>query len=412
MSFVFIGSGILFLTHSVNINHFIEYASLDVILFLVGMMIVVGAMKESGLFHLLVTALLRGNRLSGAILFVVIMVFSAVLSALAGEVTSVIVMTAVILEICDSLKVNPVPLVVSSVMTTNVGSASTLLGNPIGVLIALRGHLNFEDFLIYAMPVSAVVLVIVIVVLCIWYRSYIKEISAGLAARSSVGYVPASVSFDSKKKICVLIFAVMILSIGLHKRLGSLFSVDENSLLVILPVIFSGIVMLYRHDKVRHYIEKEVEWMSLLFFMFLFAQAGVIQSSGVAQFVAEKLVKHAGTSQNVLSGVTLFSSGLLSGILDNTVVVASYIPVVKNLHVMDVSLRTLWWAMLFGACFGGNLTAIGSTANIVALGLLEQRKLKVSFYQWLKLGAIVTVVGMLIAYFSLIAFLGSPTPAT
>jgi Na+/H+ antiporter NhaD/arsenite permease-like protein len=286
------------------------------------------------------------------------------------------------------------------------------LGNPIGVLIALRAGLTFEDFLTHALPIAAAILGATVCVLCLWYRSYIKEVSVKLMARQGESGLVHFAAFDRGKKLSLVIFVVMILVIALHKRLGTLFGVDENSLLVIIPVIFAGVVMLCWHNRVRHYIEKEVEWMSLLFFMFLFAQAGVIQSSGVAQFVAEKLVKHAGTSQSVLSGVTLFSSGFLSGILDNTVVVASYIPVVKNLHVMDISLKTLWWAMLFGACFGGNLTAIGSTANIVALGLLEQRKLKVSFYQWLKLGAIVTVVGMLIAYFSLIAFLGSPIPST
>lgn len=187
LSFVFIGSGILFLSHSVDIEHFISYASLDVILFLVGMMIVVGAMKGSGVFQLFVTSLMKSGNLSGLKIFIIIGVFSAVLSGLTGEATSIIVMTAIILEICDSLEVSRVPMVISSVMTTNIGSAFALLGNPVGVLVALRGHLTFEDFLTRALPVSVVALIVTILILCFWYRSYVAEVSSKLSMRNKGG---------------------------------------------------------------------------------------------------------------------------------------------------------------------------------------------------------------------------------
>jgi Na+/H+ antiporter NhaD/arsenite permease-like protein len=402
LSFVFIGSGVLFLSHSVDIEHFISYASLDVILFLIGMMIVVGAIKESGFFHWLVASLMRSGNLSGLQIFIIIVVLSAVLSGMAGEVTSIIVMTAIIFEICDSLEVSPVPMLISSVMTTNIGSASTLLGNPVGVLVALRGHLTFEDFLTRALPVSAVALIVTILILCFRYRGYIAEVSFKLSTWNKAGQLARPLFFDFQKKTSIAIFSIMLLLIASHKRLSGLFGVDENSLLVILPVIFAGIVMLHRYDLALHYVENEVEWSSLLFFLFLFAQAGVIQSSGVAQFIAEKLVRIIGSHPRALSGATLLSSGILSGLLDNTVVVASYIPVVKNLHTMHYSLEPLWWAILFGACFGGNLTAVGSTANIVALGLLQKHKnIKVNFLEWLSIGVVVCAASALIAYFAL-----------
>lgn len=169
LAFVFTGGGLMSLTHSVDIAHFIEFASLDVIIFLIGMMIVVGMMKKAGLFNWLVAKLLLMN-LGGIRLFIVLMVLSAALSGLTGEVTSIIIMTAAILEISGLLKIDPVPLVISSVLTTNIGSASTLLGNPIGILIALRAGLTFEDFLTRALPLSVVVLVVIIVILILWHR--------------------------------------------------------------------------------------------------------------------------------------------------------------------------------------------------------------------------------------------------
>ena len=403
LGFVFVGSGMLFLTRSVDLEHFIQFASLDVILFLIGMMIVIGAMKEAGVFGWLVGRLLQSQGLGGVRLFIIVMLLSAALSGLTGEVTSIIVMVAVILDICKSLKMDPTPLVISSVMTTNIGSASTLLGNPIGVLIALRAGLTFEDFLMCALPLSIVVLGMVILILCIWYRDYIKDISSRLADRKYSERFIHSVSLDSQMRTSIVLFAAMIALIAMHKRLGLLFGIAENDLLIILPVIFAGLVMFYRPQKIRSYIENEVEWASLLFFMFLFAQAGVIQSSGVAELLAQILVESTGSRPAVLSAVTLFSSGLLSGALDNTVVVASFIPVVKNLHLLHFGLNPLWWCLLFGACFGGNITAIGSTANIVALGVLEKKlNKKVDFVEWLKLGLIVGVSSLVISYVAIL----------
>jgi len=381
LSFVFVGSGVLFLPRSIDLEHFIRFASLDVILFLIGMMIVIGAIKEAGVFQWLVSFLLQSRNLNGLKLFVIIMILSAAMSGLTGEVTSIIVMVAIIFDISKTLDIDPIPLVISSVLTTNVGSASTLLGNPIGILIAMRGGLTFEDFLTRALPLSAVILAMTILVLCIWYRNYIR------------------VSFDSKKRVSVMLFALLIVFITLHRRLEILFGLVENDLLVILPIVFAGIIMFYRYDKARYYIESEVEWSSILFFMFLFAQAGVIQSSGVAEFLAKKLVENTGSHPRILSAVMLFSSGLLSGVLDNTVVVASYVPIVKNLSILHFSLKPLWWCLLFGACLGGNITAIGSTANIVALGLLEkQLNRKINFIEWLKLGLIIGILSLGLSY--------------
>ena len=403
LAFVFIGGSILFVISGVNIAKFIEFASVDVILFLIGMMIVVGAMKEAGLFDWLVGRLLQNRSLGGTRLFIIVMVLSATLSGLTGEVTSIIVMVAIILDICKSLEVDPTPLVISSVLTTNIGSASTLLGNPIGILLALRGGLTFEDFLTRALPLSIFILGVVISILCVWYRDYIREISSRLADRKNDKRITQPPSLDSGNRANIILFALMIVMIALHKRLEILAGMAENDLLIILPIVFAGLFMFLRPAKIRSYIENEIEWASLLFFMFLFAQAGVIQSSGVAEFLAKRLVESTGSHPKLLSAVTLFSSGILSGTLDNTVVVASYIPVVKNLHLLHFGLKPLWWCLLFGACFGGNITAIGSTANIVALGLLDkERNQKIDFVAWLKLGLTVGIVSLAISYVAIV----------
>jgi Na+/H+ antiporter NhaD/arsenite permease-like protein len=399
LSFVFIGSGILFLTHSVDLEHFIRYASLEVILFLIGMMIIVGMMKDTGVFHWLVGEIIRIKGLNGWKLFAILLVVSAVLSALMGEVSSIMVMMVIIFDITKYLKVRSVPLVISSVLATNIGSAATILGNPIGVLIALRGGLSFEDFLTRALPLSITILSITVLLLLVWYRRYVRELSLALAATGEESSVSYPISIDTRTKYSIIIFVITVTCIALHRRLETLLGIPENNLLIILPVIFAGIVLAYRHDKARYYIEHEVEWMSLLFFLFLFAQAGVIQASGLAQALAEKLVHSTGTNPAILSGTIIFSTGILSSILDNSVVVASFIPMVNSLQSLHISLKPLWWCLLFGACYGGNITVIGSTANIVALGILEKEsKITVHFLEWLKIGLIVGVTSMIISY--------------
>jgi len=405
LSFVFVGSGILLLAKVIDLENFIKFASLDVILFLIGMMIVISMLKEAGFFMWLISRVLRVKNLTGRKLFIILMFISSLLSGLMDEVTSIITMVTVILEISDFLDVNPVPLLISSVFATNIGSAQTVLGNPIGVLIAARGKLSFEDFLINALPVSLVVLVITIFLLLIWYRDYIKDISKKLKGHNENKFFLQliSVPSDRKTKISMIIFGITVLLIGLHRRLELLFGVEENTLLILLPIISAGLVMVYRHDKARYYVEHEVEWNALLFFLFLFAQAGVIQASGIGSFIAEKIVSLIGNHPNILSFVVLFSSGFLSGTLDNVVVVSSYIPVIKSLSALHVSLTPLWWALLFGACYGGNITIIGSTANIVAMGILEKQKnIKINFFEWFKIGLIVGILSMAISYLAII----------
>lgn len=401
LSFVFVGSGVFLFIKAVVLEDFIQFASLDVILFLIAMMIIVGMMKEAGFFYWLITVLLRVNNLDGKKLFIILMLASALFSAVMDEVTSIIVMVTVILNICMFLEINPLPLVMCSVMATNIGSASTVLGNPVGVLIAARSGLSFEDFLSHALPVSVVVLFVSMVILGFAHRRYIGKLSTLLKEyQKDKGFLYLiSIPADRKTKISIGIFAVTIFLIALHKRLEMLLGMQENTLLIMIPIISAGVVMFYRHDKARDYVEKEVEWNSLLFFMFLFAQAGVIRATGIADFFAEKIVATFGNSPRLLSGMVLFTAGAFSSVLDNVVTVASYIPIVKSLSVLHINLKPLWWSLLFGACYGGNITMIGSTANIVALGLMEKdQNIKVNFYQWLKLGLLIGLVSLFAAF--------------
>ena len=395
LSFVFIGSGFLFLIHAMNMENFIVSASLDVILFLIGMMIIVAMMKEAGFFYWLITVVLRVKNINARKLFIILMLISALLSAMMDEVSSIIIMVTVVFEISDFLEVNPVPLMLSSILATNIGSASTVLGNPIGVLIAARGGLTFEDFLVTAFPIAVIALLATVFIVLRWFRRQIAEIDGHIKEMQAneILLKLISVPMDRHLKSALCVFAGMMVFIVLHRRLELVLGLEENTILLIIPMMTAGIIMAWKQHKAREYVERGIEWWTLLFFMLLFAQAGTLRHTGATDVFARIFADFAHNNAAGLLGFTLWSSSIGSSVLDNVIVVVTYIPVIKSFFALGYGTETLWWALLLGGCFGGNITLIGSTANIVAIGLLEKEKnIRIRFRDWFGIGLTVGLV--------------------
>jgi Na+/H+ antiporter NhaD/arsenite permease-like protein len=405
LSFVFLGAGAMLLTRSIDLENLIKFASLDVILFLIGTMILVGMLNDAGFFYWVITRLIRIKNITGEKLFILIMLLSGVLSGLVGEVASIIIMAKIILDISDLIDIDPTPLVMASVLATNIGSSGTLLGNPVGILIAARANLSFDDFMRNAFPITVIVFIITVILLSLWYGRVIRNMTQKLIPlRENKFFISLiTISTDIKTKVSIGIFVAMLICIFFHHNIEIIFDLEKNSILMMTPIVFAGIALLYRRDRMRHYVEREVEWASVLFFLFLFALAGVVKYSGVSDVIAKGLIGKFGNPASLLSAVLIYSTSFLSGVLDNTVVVATFIPIVQSLESLEINIKPLWWAVLFGACYGGNITVIGSTANIIAMDILEKRRsVKISFLRWLKIGLVVGVITTTVAYISLV----------
>jgi Na+/H+ antiporter NhaD/arsenite permease-like protein len=323
------------------------------------------------------------------------------------EVTSIIFIVAAVFEICGCLKVKPTVYIIISVLATNIGSSATVLGNPIGILIATKSGLTFEDFLVKALPLSLVCLAATIAICLIWYRKTLKEMDANIeqfkTCEVSIGGKGEPLSKDLK--ISMAIFAVTLAIIALHHRLEILWDLAPNTILLAMPLLSCSAVFVWKRGDARRYVEKNVEWWTLLFFMFLFAQAGTLKYTGVTDELAKRLISATGNNLNILTGCILWISSLGSAVLDNVVLVASLIPVVQSLKELAVNLKPLWWAILFGGCLGGNITLVGSTANIVALGMLEKEKnIHMTFLKWFGIGLTVGIVTTVMVWGALIFF--------
>ena len=405
LSFAFIGISILLLTRTIDLENVIKSASLEVILFLVGMMVLIGLLKGAGVFAWIVSLILRIKNLTANKFLISISIISALLACAVDEVTSIIFIVAAVLEICDYFEVDPTPFLIISVLATNIGSSGTVLGNPIGILIASKSGLTFEDFIIKAFPLMLACLAVLIFIVKFWYKKALSEFDKKIKEMGANEMLVRLISVPPEKelKISLGIFGMTLFFISLHHRLELMWNLEPNTILLTLPLISSGCVMIWKWKKAREFIEKDVEWWTLLFFMLLFAQAGTLKYTGATDVLAKSLVRLTGNSPALLTGTILWISTIGSSILDNVVLVAAFIPVIQSFKDIGINMQPLWWALLFGGCLGGNITLVGSTANIVALGILEkERNIRMTFFRWFWIGLVVGVITTAVVWIALL----------
>ncbi len=410
VAIAFIGIVILLLTKTIDLAHAIEFMNLDVILFLMGMMIIVGLLRRSSFFRWLLAQGLQYLKFEPYRIFVIFVVLAACMAALVDEVTSILFMVALTLDFCNFFKLKPVKMVIVVVFATNIGSSWTVLGNPIGILIALRSGLTFEDFLQTAFPIGIINLAVILVLGLIWMRQDLKDFKDQVERYSSKvkeQFLKDLATLPDKKLFLgsSAIFVSVILLLALHHRLELALDLEPNTLLIGVSLLGAGIVMLWKRNEARTIFMEDVDWWTLIFFMFLFAKAGALKYVGLTDLVGESLLNITG-SQNMplLITLVLWMVGFASAAADNVVVVATFIPVLQYL-TQHLESNTLWWALLLGGCYGGNLTMVGSTANIIALGLLEEREnyhMHLKF--WIKFGFFGAIVPMIIGTLALIIF--------
>ncbi len=391
----FVGIVLLLLTRTIDLPHAIEFMSVDVIVFLVGMMIIVGLLRKSGFFRWLLSASLRLTNFKTNRLYVGILALSAITAAMVDEVTSILFITALVLDLCEYFEVKPVNYVIAAVLATNIGSSWTVLGNPIGILIALRSGLTFEDFITTATPIGLVSLVALTFILLVWQRKDLKLLGEKIKSKpldEQKRFLSEWAQIKDRRLFTgsAIIFALVIISLALHYRFELLLNLEHNTLLVASSITGAGVVMLWQRRDAQEYLTKDVDWWTLVFFMFLFAKAGTIKYVGFTETIADAMTAITGSGAGsvlLLIVIMVWVSGIVSSIMDNVVLVAAFLPIVASLTDSIGGNTVLYWALLAGGCYGGNITMVGSTANIVSLGILEKRaKYHMTFRKWIFIG--------------------------
>ena len=397
----FIGIVILLFTGTMDLEHAIKFMNLDVIVFLIGMMVVVALLRETGFFRWLGVKMIKLTKYEPRSIMISLLLLSAAMAACVDEVTSILFMTALVFELCERYRVNPVNYVIAVVLATNIGSSWTVLGNPIGILVALRAGLTFEDFMRWSFPVSLVGLACLMVIVLVWQRSDLRLLRERITAQSKEDSKALDEWAEVKDKAFfkggIALFLGTVTFLALHYRLELLLGLERDTLLVATSITAAGIAMLWKRSRAREYLETGVDWWTLVFFMFLFSKAGCLAYTSVTGRIADAA---AGLKAGpvLLTILMAFGSAFGSAALDNVVLVAALIPVVQTLEQTGTHTFPLWWALLQGACYGGNITMVGSTANIVALGMLEKRVgYHMTFRKWIFIGLAGGLLPLLVA---------------
>ncbi len=355
----------------------------NVIFLLLGMMIIVGILQQSGVFEFL--AIWAAKRAKGRpfVIMVMLVVITAVLSAFLDNVTTVLLIAPVTLLICERLGISPVPFLIAEVMSSNIGGAATLIGDPPNIIIASRGGLTFNDFIVNMAPIVAVLLVVFVGLCWVLFRKQLRynadrvERVMALNEREAIRDVPLLIK---SLIVLVLVLAGFILHSVIHIEPA------------VVALLGAGLLVLLTRLETRK-VFADVEWETLLFFAGLFIMVGSLVNLGVIEMVGKAATEAVGTNFFGAATGLLFGSAVFSGIVDNIPYVATLAPLTNDLvQAGGPDAQPLWWALALGADLGGNATAIGASANVVVLGIAARNGHPISFWTFTKYGLIVTAV--------------------
>jgi Na+/H+ antiporter NhaD/arsenite permease-like protein len=363
----------------------------NVIFLLLGMMIIVSVIKQTGVFEYL--AIWSAKRAKGRpfAIMVMLIVITAMASALLDNVTTVLLIAPVTLLVCDRLGVPPIPFLLAEAMASNIGGTATLIGDPPNIIIASKSGLTFNDFLFNLGPI-VVVLVGVFILMCrFMFRS---------AFQYDAERVADVMELDEREVIrdrSLLIKSGIVLALVMAGFIGHDALHLEPS---IVAMMGAGALVAVSRLESEEFLE-DVEWPTLVFFMGLFIMVGALVEVGVMADIGTWLTDSVGDEYLLAGSGLIFGSAALSGIVDNIPYVATMAPIVNDLVAGgggSEQANALWWALALGADLGGNATAVGASANVVIIGIAARNGHKISFWHFTKYGLMVTVVTIVIAW--------------
>lgn len=372
---------------------FSEHEGIDwnVIFLLLGMMIIVGVLRQTGLFEFLGIWAAKKSKARPYRLMVMLMIITAVASPVLDNVTIIMLIVPVTIVVCERLEISPAPYIIAEVLASNIGGAATLIGDPPNIIIASRAGLSFNDFIIHMTPVVAIIFVVFVLLSRVLFRKWFAYNPERLAAVMVLNERRAIA--DARMLVrCLIVLGLVIVAFCLH----SVLHVQPSIIALVGALVM---VLVSRVDFSE--IAPEVEWPTLVFFAGLFVLVGGLVHTGVIAALGQWAVDTVGTDYLAASTVLLFGSAILGAFFDNIPYAATMAPIVEALvqQASDPdSVQHLWWAFALGADFGGNGTAIAASANVVAIGLAARAGHRITFWQFTKYGIPVTILSTALAW--------------
>ncbi|MEF8713382.1 MAG: ArsB/NhaD family transporter [Accumulibacter sp.] len=348
---------------------------------LVGMMVIVSITRKSGVFEYLAIWSAKRVKANPAGILAMLAVVTAVVSALLDNVTTVLLVVPVTLVITEALKVNPYPFLFSQILASNIGGTATLVGDPPNILIGGQVGLSFNDFVIHLAPVIVVILAVhVLLIHLLWGRGMTATVE--LRARVMAFDENEAITDARLLKRASLVLALVIVAFVMARSLGlesGTIGMAGAALLLMLDNL--GKPAEQQSESVVK-VYNEIEWITIFFFVGLFIVIAGVEHAGLLRLLADQLLAATGGDFKVTGYSILWSSAVLSAIVDNIPFVATMIPLIKSMASAfggEEALMPLWWCLSLGACLGGNGTLIGASANLTVAGIAERNGIPFRF---------------------------------
>jgi len=372
---------------------FIDFNTLGV---LIGMMMFVAVVKNSGIFEFLAVKaakIAKGNPWKIMIYF---MIITALLSAFLDNVTTVLLIGPMTFSICKTLELNPVPYLLTQIISSNVGGTATLIGDPPNIMLGSAADISFLQFCIYDGPIVLIVMAASIITFRFIYKKglTVSPEKMELIMRMDENEEIRDHTLFIKSIVMIILVALAFI---LHDTLGLKTSIIALSCAALMIMIGRQDVEETVHD---------VEWPTIVFFAFLFIVVGGLQKVGIIHMMAETMINATGSHYVILMLVILWVSALCSAVLDNIPFVATLIPLIQTMSAEGIDVWPLWWAVSIGACFGGNGTIIGASANVVLTGISNRRGYPITFMDYLKIGLPLMLLSIVLATVYLLVLFG------
>ena len=381
------GALLLILTGVLSVESGFSYVDLNTLGVLIGMMLFVAVVKNSGIFEYIAikaAKIAKGRPWPLMVLFALI---TAVLSAFLDNVTTVLLIGPMTLAITSMLRINPIPFFMTQIMASNIGGTATLIGDPPNIMIGSAAGLSFTDFI--TNTGVAVLFVLAATIVC-FYFIYGRKLHVEPEAMDSILQLDENKAIKDRSLLIKSVVMILLVVFGFvfHSQL------HLESCTIALTA--AAVMLLIGRQDVEE-IVAGVEWTTILFFTGLFIVVGGLQETGVIQILANGLMDLTEGHMTLTILLILWVSAIVSSFLDNIPFVATLIPLILTMQSSGVDVTPLWWAVSLGAFLGGNNTLIGASANVVLSGISNRHGFPITFASYFKVGFPLMLVSVAIS---------------
>jgi Na+/H+ antiporter NhaD/arsenite permease-like protein len=375
-----------------------DFVDWNVIFLIMGMMIFMAVLSETNVFRWLAFRLFSISKGRAWVVVVALVVLTGITSAFLNDVTAILLLVPLSIQIALAIDLHPFAIILPEIMASNIGGAATLIGDPPSTIVGSHIGLSFADYFINMAPIAIICMFALIVITRYLYKAeFTKEVRA----------IPEALVERLESESVITNRSILIKSLVVGTGTFILFFIgDQFGQMPPSVVALVGAALLIawvRPD--MHRMLREVDWTTLLFFIGLFIVVGAMDATGAIGWIASRITILAGKSTDLATMLTLWISGLASGIVANIPYTVAALPVAdfltQSLPAAAQS-RIIYWALILGADLGGNATYLGSAPNIVAVGLLAQAGYRLSFGRFVRDGLPVTIVTLILSSIFLI----------